>query len=94
LHLVSGRLDEVVPKLAACDLYIGNDSGFYHLGFALGSRVVGIHRSLRGAQRWAYRSSRSRVVVNWVPRQLGRDWTRFVSVARVLRAARQVTPGI
>jgi ADP-heptose:LPS heptosyltransferase len=94
LHLVSGGLADVVPKLAACDLYIGNDSGFYHLAFALGSRVVGIHRSLRGAQRWAYRSPRSRVVISWMPRQLDRDWTRWVSVPRVLRAARRLTPGL
>jgi hypothetical protein len=91
-HLVSGGLEDVVPKLAACDLYIGNDSGFYHLAFALGLQVVGIHRSLRGAQRWAYRSPRSRVVINWVPRQLDLDWTRWVSVARVLRAARRLNP--
>jgi ADP-heptose:LPS heptosyltransferase len=92
LQLVSDRLDDVVPKLAACDLYIGNDSGFYHLAFALGMPVVGIHRSVRGAQRWAYRSPRSRVVINWVPRQLDRDWTRWVSVSRVLRAVRGLTP--
>ena len=92
LHLVSDRLEDVVPKLAACDLYVGNDSGFYHLAFALGLRVVGIHRSLRSAQRWAYRSPRSRVVINWVPRQLERDWTRWVSVSRVLRATRRLTP--
>jgi hypothetical protein len=54
--------------------------------------VVGIHRSLRGAQRWAYRSPRSRVVINWMPRQLDGDWTRWVSVSRVLRAARRLTP--
>jgi ADP-heptose:LPS heptosyltransferase len=89
---VSGCLDEIVPKLAACDLCIGNDSGFYHLAFALGSRVVGIHRSLRGAQRWAYRSPRSRVVISWMPRQLARDWTRWISVARVLRAADALAP--
>jgi ADP-heptose:LPS heptosyltransferase len=92
LQLVSDRLDDVVPKLAACDLYIGNDSGFYHLAFALGLRVVGIHRSLRGAQRWGYRSPRSRLVINWVPRQLDRNWSRWVSVSRVLRAARELTP--
>ena len=91
---VSARLEDVVPKLAACDLCISNDSGFYHLGFALGSRVVGIHRSLRGAQRWAYRSPRSRVVINWMPRQLDRDWARWVSVRRVLRAARRLMPGL
>ncbi|MBA3259205.1 MAG: glycosyltransferase family 9 protein [Gemmatimonadales bacterium] len=92
LHFVSEPLDAVVPKLAACDLCIGNDSGFYHLAFALGARVVGIHRSLRGARRWAYRSPRSRVVICWMPRQLRRDWTEWVSVRRVLGAARRLVP--
>jgi hypothetical protein len=92
MRCVSARLEDVVPKLAACDLCIGNDSGFYHLAFALGLRVVGIHRSLRGAQRWAYRSPRSRVVISWMPRQLEQDWARWVSVPRVLRAARRLTP--
>lgn len=92
LHCVSEPLDGVVPKLAACDLCIGNDSGFYHLAFALGARVVGIHRSLRGARRWAYRSPRSRVVICWMPRQLRRDWTEWVSVRRVLGAARRLAP--
>jgi ADP-heptose:LPS heptosyltransferase len=94
IHCVSARLEDVVPKLAACDLCIGNDSGFYHLAFALGLRVVGIHRSLRGAQRWSYRSPRSRVVISWMPRQLEHDWARWVSVPRVLRAARRVAPGL
>ena len=92
LRSVSARLEDVVPKLAACDLCIGNDSGFYHLAFALGLRVVGIHRSLRGARRWAYRSPRSRVVISWMPRQLEQDWARWVSVPRVLRAARRLAP--
>jgi ADP-heptose:LPS heptosyltransferase len=92
IHCVSARLEDVVPKLAACDLCIGNDSGFYHLAFALGLRVVGIHRSLRGAQRWSYRSPRSRVVISWMPRQLEQDWARWVSVPRVLRAARRLAP--
>lgn len=92
MRSVSARLEDVVPKLAACDLCIGNDSGFYHLAFALGLRVVGIHRSLRGARRWAYRSPRSRVVISWMPRQLEQDWARWVSVPRVLRAARRLAP--
>ncbi len=92
IHCVSAPLEDVVPKLAACDLCIGNDSGFYHLAFTLGLRVVGIHRSLRGAQRWAYRSPRSRVVISWMPRQLDQDWARWVSVPRVLRAARRLAP--
>jgi ADP-heptose:LPS heptosyltransferase len=92
MHYVSAGLEDVVPKLAACDLCIGNDSGFYHLAFALGLRVVGIHRSLRGAQRWAYRSPRSRVVISWMPRQLEQDWARWVSVPRVFRAARRLAP--
>jgi ADP-heptose:LPS heptosyltransferase len=84
---VSAGLETVLPRLAACDLCISNDSGFYHLAFALGSRVVAIHRSLRGARRWAYRSPRSRAVICWMPHQLDRDWARWVSVPRVLRAA-------
>ena len=93
LCCVSAGLEEVVPMLAACTLCVGNDSGFYHLAFALGLRVVGIYRSLRGAQRWAYHSSRSRTVVCWMPHQLDRDWTRWVSVPRVLRASRRLIPG-
>jgi len=87
-------LDSAVAKLAACDLLIGNESGFYHLAFALGLKVVGVYRSLRGAQRWAYRSPRSRVVISWMPRPFRRDWTRWISVARVLRAARRMAPGL
>lgn len=92
LRWVRAPLEEAVPMLAACDLSIGNDSGFYHLAFALGLKTVAIHRSLRGARRWSYRSPRSRVVICWMPRQLARDWTRWVSVRRVLRAARRLVP--
>jgi ADP-heptose:LPS heptosyltransferase len=92
LRWVSEPLDGVLPKLAACDLFIGNDSGFYHLAFALGLRVVGIYRSLQGARRWSHRSPRSRRVFCRMPRQLHRDWTRWVSVQRVLRQARKLAP--
>jgi len=91
---VSAGLEDVVSKLAACALCIGNDSGFYHLAFALGSRVVGIYRSMRGAQRWSYHSPRSRRVICWMPHQLDQDWTRWVSVPRVLRASRGLIPGL
>jgi hypothetical protein len=94
VRLVSTELEGVLPSLAACDLCVSNDSGFYHLAFALGSRVLAIHRSLRGARRWAYRSPRSRAVVCWIPHQLDRDWARWVSVRRVLAAARSLTPGL
>lgn len=94
LRWMSEPLESVVPKLAACDLFIGNDSGFYHLAFALGLRVVGVYRSLRGAKRWAHRSPRSQAVRCWMPRQIQRDWTRWVSVQRVLRAARKLAPAI
>jgi hypothetical protein len=93
LRWVSEPLESVLPKLAACDLFIGNDSGFYHLAFALGLRVVGIFRSLRSAQRWAHRSPRSRVVLCWMPRQLHPDWARWVSMRRVLRTARRLVAG-
>ena len=94
LQFVSEKLENVVPKLAACDLCVGNDSGFYHLAFTLGSRVVGIYRSFRAARRWSYRSSRSRAVVCWMPHQLDQDWTRWISVPQVLRASRRLVPGI
>lgn len=94
LRPVREPLDSAVAKLAACDLLIGNESGFYHLAFALGLKVVGIFRSLRAARRWTYRSPRSRVVIAWMPRPFRRDWTRWISVARVLRAARKVAPGL
>ncbi|HEX6106119.1 MAG TPA: glycosyltransferase family 9 protein [Gemmatimonadales bacterium] len=94
LRLVSEPLEDVVPRLAACDVCISNDSGFYHLAFALGVRAVSIHRSVRGARRWSYRSPRSRAVCNWMPRQLDPEWGRWVSVSRVLRAVRRLAPGV
>jgi ADP-heptose:LPS heptosyltransferase len=94
MRYLSEPLKSVLPKLAACDLYIGNDSGFYHLAYALGLKVVGIYRSLRSARRWSHRSRRSRAVLCWMPRQLDRDWTRWVSVQRVLRHARKLAPGL
>ncbi len=94
VRLLSAGLERLLPWLAACDLCISNDSGFYHLAFALGSRVVAIHRSLRGARRWAYHSPRSRAVVCWMPHQLDRDWARWISVSRVLGAARRLVPGL
>lgn len=94
LRCVSEPLENVLPKLAACDLYIGNDSGFYHLAFALGLKAVGIYRSLQSARRWSHPSRRSRAVFCWMPRQLDRDWARWVSVQRVLRHARKLTPGL
>jgi Glycosyltransferase family 9 (heptosyltransferase) len=83
-------LDRALPRLAACDLLIGNDSGFYHLAVALGLKVVGIYGSRRGARRWAYRLPRTRTMVPWLPRPFRRDWRRWVSVRRVLRAARSL----
>jgi ADP-heptose:LPS heptosyltransferase len=94
LRCISAGLDAVLPQLAACDLCISNDSGFYHLAFAVGTRAVAIHRSLRGARRWAYASPRSRAVVCWMPHQLDRDWARWVSVGRVLRAAGRLVPDL
>lgn len=94
LRCVREPLEGAVAKLAACDLFIGNDSGFYHLAFALGLPVVGVYRSLRGAQRWAYRSPRSRFVFSWMPRPFRRDWARWISVERVLRTARKLMPAL
>ena len=94
LRFVSKPLEHSLPELAACDLFIGNDSGFYHLAFALGLKVVGIYRSFGAAHTWAYRSPRSRAVFVYLPGSLRRHWKRWLSVRRVLRAAAALVPGL
>src|SRR5262245_51627196 len=49
-------LEEAVPLLASADVFVGNDSGFGHLAFALGLRTVVVFRSLASARRWGHRS--------------------------------------
>lgn len=83
-------LGSAIAKLAACDLFIGNDSGFYHLAFALGLQVVGIYRSRRNAQVWSYRSPRSRGVYFYLPSMVRRHWGRYLSVHRVMRAVQSL----
>jgi len=96
LRCVREPLESAVSKLAACALFVGNDSGFYHLAFGLGLPVVGIYRSARSARMWGYRSPRARAVCppELVPAPFRRHWDRWVSVERVLRAARKVMPSL
>jgi len=87
-------LADALPVLAAADLFIGNDSGFGHLAFALGLRTVVVFRSLASARRWGYRAARARAVFPYVPKPFSREWSRWISVRRVLRTARRLLPGM
>lgn len=79
-------LETALAKLAACDIFVGNDSGFYHLAYALGVPVVGIYRSRRNMKVWAYRSPRARAVWVYLPSSIRRHWQKVVSVRAVRRA--------
>jgi ADP-heptose:LPS heptosyltransferase len=94
LRRVQLPLAEALPLLAAADLFIGNDSGFGHLAFAMGLRTLIVFRSLASARRWGYRAARTRTVFPYVPKLLSREWSRWISVRRVLRTARRLLPGL
>jgi ADP-heptose:LPS heptosyltransferase len=87
VHRFTESLEVLLPKLAACRLFIGNDSGFYHLAYALGLEVVGIYRSRRYRKVWSYPTPRSRGVYFYLPSPLRHHWKRCVSVGRVRKAA-------
>lgn len=87
---VSEPLTTLLPKLASCDLFIGNDSGFYHLAFALGLKTVGIYSRRKSVRMWAYSSVRSKAVCFPLPKPLRRHWKEVISVDRVLNASLSV----
>ena len=94
LRRIQLPLAEALPLLAAADLFIGNDSGFAHLAFAMGVRTVVVFRSLASARRWGYRAARTRTVFPYVPKLFSGEWSRWISVRRVLRTARRLLPGL
>ncbi len=94
LRTVQLPLADALPVLAAADLFIGNDSGFAHLAFALGLRSVVIFRSLASARRWGHRDRRARVLFPYMPKPFGGEWSRWVSVRRVLRTVGRLLPGV
>ncbi len=83
---ITEPLKSAVPKLAACKLFIGNDSGFYHLAHALGLSVVGIYRTWGSKKIWSYQSSRAKALGFFLPRLLRNHWRKFISVKKVLKA--------
>jgi ADP-heptose:LPS heptosyltransferase len=90
---VSRPLDALLPVLAACDLFIGNDSGFYHLAHMLGLRTVGIFRSRRNLKVWSYPTPRSRAVCFYLPSLIRKHWKKCLSTRRVWKeAASLLTP--
>jgi len=87
LEIITDSLDHILPLLSTCNLFIGNDSGFYHLAYALGLPVIGIYRSRRNMIVWSYPSPRSRAVCFWLPSPIRRYWHHFISVKRIFNTA-------
>jgi ADP-heptose:LPS heptosyltransferase len=84
---IAEPLESLIPKLSACCLFVGNDSGFYHLAHALGLRTIGIYRSRRNMKVWSHRSDRSRAVCFYLPSPVRQYWKKCLSVNRVWKAA-------
>lgn len=93
IRTVQLPLADALPVLASADLFIGNDSGFAHLAFALGLRSVVIFRSLASARRWGHRDRRARALFPYMPKPFGGEWSGWVSVRRVLRTVWRLLPG-
>ena len=87
IKFVYEPLNILLPKLAACRLFIGNDSGFYHLSFALGLSVIGIFRSRRNLKKWSYRSTRSRAIYFYLPSPIRKHWHRYIPVQRLYKTS-------
>lgn len=87
LLVITEPLNQLIPKLAACNLFIGNDSGFYHLSFALHLPVIGFFRSRRNMKIWAYHSERAKAMCVHLPHQIRHHWHRLISVKSVVKAA-------
>lgn len=87
LQIVADPLPDAIVKLAACRLFIGNDSGFYHLAYALGLNVIGLYRSRRNMKIWSHPSDRSRPIWFFLPAFIRRHWRKFISVKRVYNTA-------
>lgn len=87
---VRKSLSTAMAMLAACNVFIGNDSGFYHLAHALGLGVVGIYRTTGSRKIWSYESDRSRGLSFYLPPALRKHWRRFITADRVVKAALSV----
>lgn len=74
LMVVSEPLRELVPKLAACDLYIGNDSGFYHLAYSLKLSVVGLYSRVKSVKIWSYKTYRAKAFYKRLPKSMRNKW--------------------
>jgi len=84
---VQAPLNDVLPKLSACELFIGNDSGFYHLSHALGLKTLGIYSRQKSVKIWGYAARRSKAVWFPLPKPFRHHWKNIISVPRVLSAA-------
>lgn len=86
LRRIEEPMEGVLPKLAACDLFIGNDSGFYHLAYALGLKTTGLFSRRRSVKVWAYSSARSRAIYFPLPKPFRHHWKTYLSVQSVFKA--------
>lgn len=86
LHRIEEPMESVLPKLAACNLFIGNDSGFYHLAQALGLKTFGLFSRRRSVKVWAYSSARSRAIYFPLPKPFRHHWKKYLSVQNVFKA--------
>ncbi len=88
LIVVQEPLSQLVSKLAACDLYIGNDSGFYHLAYALNVPVVGIYSRKKSIRIWSYKSYKARSVYKFLPKPMLKSWKKLLRPEDVHRVVR------
>jgi ADP-heptose:LPS heptosyltransferase len=91
IEIVTDPLSDAIAILSACRVFIGNDSGFYHLAFALGLKVIGLYRSRRNMKIWSHPSERSKHICFYLPAFARGHWRKFISVERVYNTAIELT---
>jgi ADP-heptose:LPS heptosyltransferase len=91
IEIVTGSLSDAIANLSACNVFIGNDSGFYHLAYALGLKVIGLYRSRRNLKIWSHPSERSKHIYFYLPAFARMHWRKFISVERVYNTALELT---
>ncbi len=93
LIIIQDKLNDLLPKLAACDLYLGNDSGFYHLAYALKVPVIGLYSRIKSVRVWSYKSYRAKSLVKRLPKPMVRKWKTWLKVQDVYQAVQHWNNG-
>ena len=79
LVVITDPVQQIIPQLAACDLFIGPNTGIYHLAFALRYPVIGIFKNRKSKNIWGYRSKRTKAVFPSFPK-------RKISIKSILKS--------